>query len=256
MTLSEPRKEPYAKLLYLLRRKEGLSLSEFRQHWLDRHAEFGRRNPAILRYVQYHALADDPIRAALPQAGAGSDATGYDGMAVAWFGSAAELREAMRGDGVAAALEDESRFIDHSRSVALLADEYVVVDPVEPSPIVLVECLRKRQELSASQFSTRWLQHGEIGRKANARGLLQGYIQNHVVAGEDGRVGELESLGAGARGWDGIVTAYFHSVAVAKTLFQDPLAGEESFEDEKEFIDHEANQYFMAERHVIKDLVR
>jgi len=254
--VSPPRKEPYAKLVYLLRRKPGLSLEEFQEHWFCRHAAFGRSHPAVLRYVQYHALANDPIREALPQAGDGSDTKSYDGMAVAWFDSVAAMRAAMTSQAVAAALEDERHFIDHNRSVAVLTDEHVVVEPSGDAPIVLVECLRRIAGIDRRTFSERWLGHGAIGREAHSRGLLQGYIQNHAIAEDDARVAEIEELGSTGENWDGVVTAYFHSLAIAKELFADPLASEKSYEDEKTFIDHSQNLYFLARRRPIKDLVR
>ncbi len=244
------------KLLYCLRRRPELTLQEFQEHWLERHSQFGIANKQVLRYVQYHALLDDPIRSALAQAAAGEGgAQPYDGMAAAWFASPEALKQSMSSEEVAAALEDEKLFIDHSRSTAVLCDEHIIVEPEPAAPIVLIECLARPAGVDRAFFSRRWLVHGEIGRKANARGLLQGYIQNHALPEGDERVAELAELGAG-QGWDGIVTAYFHSVAVAKTLFADPLASEESFEDEKEFIDHSKGQYMLTRRHVIKDLVR
>jgi uncharacterized protein (TIGR02118 family) len=254
--VAAPRRDPMLKLVYLLRRKPGLSLEEFQAHWLERHATFGRSNPAVRRYVQYHALANDPIREALAQAGDGATAESYDGVAIAWWDSLDAMRAAMQGDEVAAALEDEKHFIDHGRSVAVLTDEHVIVEPIGEAPIVLIECLRRRDDIDRSTFSERWLHHGHIGREAHARGLLQGYIQNHVLAEDDARVGEIDDLGSAEESWDGVVTAYFHSLAVAKELFTSPLASEQSYEDEKTFIDHSRGLYLMARRHVIKDLVR
>jgi EthD domain len=245
------------KLLYCLRRRPELTLQEFQQHWAGHHSRFGRASRQVLRYVQYHALLDDPIRQALPQAGAGEEHPApYDGMAAAWFQSPEALAQSMTSPDVAAALEDEKLFIDHSRSSAVLCDEHVIVEPEGEGPIVLVECLARRPDIDRRFFSERWLAHGHIGRKANELGLLQGYIQNHALPEDDARVHELEQLGTAEQGWDGIVTAYFHSVAVAKALFANPLASEESFEDEKQFIDHSKGQYMLARRHVVKDFVR
>jgi hypothetical protein len=85
---------------------------------------------------------------------------------------------------------------------------------------------------------------------------LHGYIQNHALGEDDASVQELEDVGTGLPEWDGIVTAYFHSVAIAKKLFGDPLASEEAFADEREFIDHTRGVYMLTRRHLIKDLVR
>ena len=251
-----PRRESMVKLVYLLRRKPGLTLEEFQEHWLERHSHFALRTPAVRRYVQYHALANDPIRETLAQAAAGPLVESYDGVAIAWFDDVAALHHSMHGDDVPAALEDQEHFIDHSRSVAVLADEYVIVEPVGAGPIVLVECLRRPPEIDRRTFSERWLHHGRVGRRAHARGLLAGYIQNHALAEDDARVAELDDLGSSDENWDGVVTAYFDSTAVAKELFQSPLASEDAYEDEKTFIDHSKCLYLMARRHVIKDLIR
>ena len=95
----------------------------------------------------------------------------------------------------------------------------------------------------------------DLGREAHARGLLAGYIQNHALAPDDARVADLQ-LGSSGEDWDGVVTAYFDSTAVAKELFGDPLASERAYEDERGFIDHSQALYLMARRHPIKDLVR
>jgi len=245
------------KLLYLLRRRPGLTLREFQEHWGEHHRQFGIMDKNIRRYVQYHTLLEDPIKEALAQA-ADSKVTvePYDGMAVAWWDSPEQLLQSMESDNVAAALEDEKHFIDHERSTALLADEHVIVEPEGKGPIVLIECLSRRSDIDRRTFSEKWLHHAHIGRKANSLGLLQGYIQNHALPEGDDRVAQLEALGAGAEMWDGVVTAYFHSIAIAKELFTSPLASEESYEDEKQFIDHDKGVYMLTRRHLIKDYVR
>jgi uncharacterized protein (TIGR02118 family) len=250
-----PRRESMLKLVHLLRRKPGLSLSEFQEHWLERHSQFALSLPAVRRYVQYHALADDPIREALAQAADGPLVDSYDGVAISWFDDVKSLTQAMNSEAVAAALEDERHFIDHSRSVAVLVDEHVVVEPIGAGPIVLVECLRRQPAIDRHTFSERWLHHGHLGREAHARGLLAGYIQNHALAPDDARVAGLH-LGSSGEDWDGVVIAYFDSTAVAKELFGDPLASETAYEDERAFIDHSQALYLMARRHPIKDLVR
>lgn len=244
------------KLLYLLRRVPGLSLEEFQEHWLEYHCRFGRANRSVLRYVQYHTLANDPVAESLAQAGDTEATEPYDGMAVAWFEDADRMKASLGGDLVAEALADEKHFIDHARSVAVLADEHVHIEPSEPSPIVLVECLARPQTIDRATFSERWLHHKAIGLRAHEAGYLDGYIQNHALPENDPRHDLVGGLGTGGEVWDGVVTAYFHSVAIAKELFQSPLASEESYEDEKSFIDHAKGVYMLTRRHVIKDLVR
>jgi hypothetical protein len=241
------------KLIYCVRRLPHLSMAEFQQHWLEHHSQFGPRVRAIRRYVQYHVLLDDPIREAMAQAGV-SKVEPFDGIAIAWFDDLESLHKGLSDDPhVQAALEDEKHFIDQTRTSACIAEEHVVVEPVAPGNYVLLEVLRRRSDIDRKRFSELWSHHAHIGRKAHAMGLLMGYIQNHTLLGDAGKV---SGLGDESEPFDGVVTAYFDSVAKFKALVQSPLASQESYEDEKKFIDHSQSVDMLSRRHVIKDLIR
>jgi hypothetical protein len=241
------------KLIYCVRRLPHLSMAEFQSHWLEHHSQFGPRVKAIRRYVQYHVLLDDPIREAMAQAGV-SKVEPFDGVAIAWFDDLKTLREGLADDpSVKEALEDENHFIDHARTSACVAEEHVIVEPVGKGTYVLLEVLRRRPDIDRQRFSELWSHHAHIGRRAHEIGLLMGYIQNHTLLGEAGRV---PGLGDGKEPFDGVVTAYFDSVAKFKALVQSPLAAQESYEDEKKFIDHSQSVDMLTRRHVIKDLIR
>jgi hypothetical protein len=180
------------KLIYCLRRLPHLSLEEFQAHWLEHHSQFGRRAKGIRRYVQYHTLANDPIREAMLQAGV-SSVEPYDGVAIAWWDDLDALRTDMtESPDIAAALEDENLFIDHNQSVAFLTREQVIVEPEGTVPYVLIECLRRNPDIDRKEYQKRWLHHAHIGRQARAMGLLMGYIQNHTLL--DGATTGLEGL--------------------------------------------------------------
>ena len=245
------------KLIYCLRRLARLSLEEFQAHWLEHHSQFGRQSPLIRRYVQYHTLANDPIREAMAQAGV-SNVEPYDGIAIAWWDDLETMHKDMtESPHVAAALEDEKYFIDHSRSVAFLTHEHVIVEPEGNVPYVLVECLRRCAGIDRKEYQKRWTHHARIGRQARAMGLLMGYIQNHTLLdGETANLEGLEALGTNPDAWDGVTTAYFESIAKFKALVASPLASQESFDDEKTFIDHSQSANMLTRRHVIKDVIR
>jgi hypothetical protein len=241
------------KLIYCVRRLPHLSMAEFQSHWLEHHSQFGPRVKSIRRYVQYHVLQDDPIREAMAQAGV-SKVEPFDGVAIAWFDDLKSLRQDLSGEAtVAAALEDEKHFIDQSRTSACVAEEHVVVEPVGKGNYVLLEILRRRSDIDRRKFSELWKHHAHIGLRAHEMGLLMGYIQNHTLLGDEGAV---PGLGDGKEPFDGVVTAYFASVAKFKALVMSPLASEESYEDEKKFIDHTQSVDMLTRRHVIKDLIR
>jgi hypothetical protein len=237
--------------MYCLRRLPQLSLGEFQAHWREYHFQFGIRNKACRRYVQYHTLVNDPTRESLAQAGL-TTVDPFDGLAVAWFDSLEAFQSSMKDAVVAEALEDEKLFIDHSRSIACLTEERVIIEPQGVVPIVLIECLRRRADMDREAFQRAWLEHAEFGRRAHAKGLLMGYIQNHTLLGEAGGVGDLTV----AEPFDGIVTAYFGSVVRFKALAMSSFASEEAYEDEKRFMNHSQTTCMLTRRHVIKDLVR
>ena len=241
------------KLIYCVRRLPHLSMAEFQSHWLEHHSQFGPRVKSIRRYVQYHVLQDDPIREAMAQAGV-SKVEPFDGVAIAWFDSLEAMRKDLTGNyAIAEALEDEKHFIDHSRTATCVAEEHVVVEPVGKGNYVLLEILKRRPDIDRKKFSDLWKHHAHIGLRAHEMGLLMGYIQNHTLLGGDGAV---PGLGDGKEPFDGVVTAYFDSVAKFKALVMSPLASQESFEDEKKFIDHSQSVDMLTRRHVIKDLIR
>ena len=238
------------KLIHCLRRLPGLSLEEFHAHWLEHHSRLVVGDRPIRRYVQYHRLTNDPIYEAMAQAEGASTET-YDGISITWWDDS----QTMAGSPEAgAAVEDEKHFIDHENSTLCLTEERVIIEPDGAVPYVLFECLRRRRDMDRAAFLKRWEQHAVIGRQAHRLGLLKGYIQNCTLAEDDERWAVIG--GDGAASWDGVVTAYFDSIAKLKALLAAPLGSAEAFEDERTFMDHARSSYLVARRHVIKDVVR
>jgi uncharacterized protein (TIGR02118 family) len=118
------------KLTFCLRRKPGLSLTEFQDYWLNKHGPLVRRlQPALgmVRYVQVHRR-DDELGLGMAKVRGAPEP--YDGVAELWWesdeafqasGRTPEGREAGR-----LLLEDEAKFIDLARSPLWLNREHVV----------------------------------------------------------------------------------------------------------------------------------
>ncbi len=116
------------KLVMCLTRKEGMSLAEFQDYWLNSHAKLWAKHASAYRskrYVQAHTLEtplNDGLRASRGMGPA------YDGVAEVWFESEADLMQALgTAEGEAASavlLADEGKFIDHARSVAFIVVEH------------------------------------------------------------------------------------------------------------------------------------
>lgn len=118
------------KTVYVLRRKEGMSLEEFQKYWLETHGPLVRKHGVVLglkRYIQVHTRPAGGQRPADPIRGEMLEP--FDGVAELWFdpasatGSDEDRREARR-----ALAEDEARFIDFARSSVWRGEENFIVE--------------------------------------------------------------------------------------------------------------------------------
>jgi uncharacterized protein (TIGR02118 family) len=120
------------KLVFTVRRREGMTREEFQRYWREEHAQLVKRHAETLRirrYVQTHARETD-----LDEALAGSrggEPRAYDGVAELWWESFEDLLAAFTSaEGQAAGqelLEDEQRFIDLGGSALWIATERPIV---------------------------------------------------------------------------------------------------------------------------------
>jgi uncharacterized protein (TIGR02118 family) len=118
------------KLTFCLRRLPSLSLKEFQDYWLNKHAPLVRSVQPILgmvRYVQVHRLPGDMADGMRRARGAPEP---YDGIAELWWESEASWRAARHNPKAREAnrllLDDEAKFIDLARSPLWLNHEHVV----------------------------------------------------------------------------------------------------------------------------------
>ncbi len=121
------------KLVFVLRRKEGMSAEEFRRYWLEQHGPLARgllESLGAHRYVQTHTLDTDLNAALAASRGAGDP---YDGLAEIWWDGDVEdlaarwaTEEGQRASQTL--VEDEAKFIDMERSSIFLAEEHALID--------------------------------------------------------------------------------------------------------------------------------
>lgn len=118
------------KLVYCIRRRDGMTADEFRKRWREEHAPRVAHFAKALRarrYVQSHTLDSRYNEALRASRGARPP---YDGITELWWDSEAELAAAMGDpDGVAAGrtlLEDEGHFIDLAGSSLFLTEEHEI----------------------------------------------------------------------------------------------------------------------------------
>lgn len=118
------------KFVMCLHRHPEMSRAQLQDYWKNQHAplfqSFADTHKAI-KYVQDHTI-DSPVNEVLRES-RGMVAE-FDGIAEVWFESEQAFMDAMsspEGQKLGAILaEDESKFIDHARSAAFLAEEHEV----------------------------------------------------------------------------------------------------------------------------------
>lgn len=115
------------KLVMCLRRRADLSRAEFQDYWQNQHGPFFQKNAATMRsrrYVQSHTI-DSPLNDGMRESRGMLGE--FDGVAEVWFDSEEDLMEAMGSEEMqqlsVALLEDEGKFVDHSKSCAFIVRE-------------------------------------------------------------------------------------------------------------------------------------
>jgi uncharacterized protein (TIGR02118 family) len=97
-----------------LRRKDGMSPEEFREHWVNRHVPIARDGYEHLLGYTVHAVTRVPEGQEAP----------YDGVAVLTWGDRDAFREDMRGEAAKRGTDDLATFT--SASGLLFVDEMIV----------------------------------------------------------------------------------------------------------------------------------
>ena len=252
------------RIVFLLRRRAGLSLDEFHTYWRDEHGPLAasfQTKLGIQRYTQSHRV-DDPFNAAIAAARGGMEPP-YDGVAELWWESedalaaASSTPEGQRAG--AALLADEAAFIDLPASPLWLAHEYPQVSPAEPvvarptSTIVKLHFpLRHPPSMTLEDAQRYWrVQHGPLIRSmAPAMGMIR-YQQVHRY--ESAFEAALrEARGTTVEPYTGHAEAWFDR----RTLGGAPeaaAAGERAVEDEARFIDFARSAIWIGKEHVLID---
>jgi len=109
------------KLVCFLKRKEGLTLEQFHQHWFGTHGPLIRSTPELARHVvryEQHRRVPEP---------AWAGTAGYDGITIQWFETVDEFTAFCAEPAYAELIEpDEATFLDRDAFVWMITEEPVV----------------------------------------------------------------------------------------------------------------------------------
>lgn len=157
------------KMVIFFKRKAGMTVEAFQEHWRTRHAAIISRLPGIRRYVQNAVLAS-AYRKGEPA---------FDAIAESWFDDTQAMKNLARTPEYAAVLADEPNFIDAATMGSIITDEHVVKDaPVPQDAVKSIDLVRRRDGMAIDEFFRYWRDvHGPLCR---AEPAMRRYVQSHT----------------------------------------------------------------------------
>jgi uncharacterized protein (TIGR02118 family) len=106
------------KNIEFVNRRPGMALEPFRSYWRNVHGLLAAKIPSIRRYEQNHLALGEYQNGAAPP---------YDGLAVTWFASTAEMRSGAATPEYAATRADEAHFLPDGHLPIIITREHVVL---------------------------------------------------------------------------------------------------------------------------------
>ena len=205
-------------LLFLMRRKPGLSRQECQRHWREIHAPLAQRIPGIRRYVQSHVIAavgEDPP---------------YDGAAEIWVDdeqaatTVFQSKEYMEG-----AYLDEPNFVDIKSALRLRTEDHMMLTgaPISKSERLVkrMSFVKRKPGMNPQEFFRYWQDvHGPIACKLPG---LRRYLQCHNLTS----MYEKEEPR-----FDGVAQVWFPDAAALEKAFSSQVYLEEARPDGQKFI--------------------
>ena len=106
------------KSIEFIRRRPDLGVDAFQRHWRQVHGPIASEIATLRRYVQNHVRTSAYRDGRTPF---------YDGLAVAWFDSTADMRASAASPAYAATRRDEPNFLADGEFPVVLTREHVIV---------------------------------------------------------------------------------------------------------------------------------
>jgi uncharacterized protein (TIGR02118 family) len=230
------------KIIRLVKRRADLTLAQFRDYWLTRHA-----------LHEQHAMATTPLQRVVASIATGEVALGgtvppFDGMVALYFRSIEDARATLSGPETAAMREDAKNFVDPRTSPQIFADEYLVSEKEDAPGTVrrsgqlkTIRTISRRRDLTHAQFKDYWLnQHSKLEREVIETTSMQRIIASFALPGNP-VVPEF----------DGLAELYFAQVEDIRAMFAGPVPGMMR-KDEENFVQMNAPAVrLVAEEYVI-----
>jgi uncharacterized protein (TIGR02118 family) len=105
------------KNIEFVNRRPGMALAPFRAYWRNVHGPLAATIPVLRRYEQNHLAMSEYDNAASPR---------YDGLAITWFASTADMKRGTTTPEYAATRADEANFLPDGHLPIIITREHAV----------------------------------------------------------------------------------------------------------------------------------
>lgn len=113
----QPIPAPAIKNIEFVNRRPGMALEPFRRYWRETHGPLAARIPSIVRYEQNH----------LAMRAYGGEPPPFDGLAITWFHSTADMRAGAGAPEYAATRADEANFLPDGHLPIIITREHTIM---------------------------------------------------------------------------------------------------------------------------------
>ncbi|OGA20317.1 MAG: hypothetical protein A3I01_10035 [Betaproteobacteria bacterium RIFCSPLOWO2_02_FULL_65_24] len=231
------------KILRMVKRKKGMTLEQFKQYWLTRHAELHRR-----------AMNTTPVRKVVASFSTGEVALGgaesqFDGMTAIYFDTLEDLRAARASEVPKMMADDERNFVDHV-PMHVVAEEFIMSQKPgagerlkKSGQLKIIRTVYRRKDLTLGEFKDYWLKnHSRLEDRVVKESPTQYIVATFAVP----QPGEQAAI-------DGMVELYYDSVQDIRAMFAGPIP-QMMREDEQNFVQMDAPAIrAVCEEHVIAE---
>jgi uncharacterized protein (TIGR02118 family) len=229
------------KIIRMVKRRKDMTLAQFKDYWLTRHAELHRKS-----------LAMAPVQKVVASFSTGEVALGgtesqFDAMSAVYFDSLEDLRAAKAGPVGRMMAEDEKNFVDHS-PINIVAEEFLMSQKPGADKLLkksgqlkIIRTVYRRKDLSHQQFKDYWLKNHSKLEDIVVRESPTQYIVATFAVPEAGKTPDM----------DGMVELYYQSQEDIKAMFASKIP-QMMRDDEANFVQMDAPAIrAVTEEHVI-----
>ncbi len=234
---------PTFKIIRMVKRREDMTLAQFKDYWLTRHADLHRRS------VDMYPVQKIVASFSTGEIALGGTESQFDAMVALYFNSLDDLHAGCASPVPRLIGADEKNFVD-SAPINIIAEEHVMSQKPGAEKILrkagqlkIIRTVYRRKDLSHQQFKDYWLNnHSKLEDRVVKESPTQ-YIVATFAVPEPGKAPDM----------DGMAELYYQSQEDIRAMFAGPIP-QMMRDDERNFVQMDAPAIrAVTEEHLIAE---